>query len=598
MSKLTIPETINLSKNAKKNLQEIEKTKKYDLYISRIQEYINFVATTPTDLFGARQRGWTVEKLKTSKKVQAFSIRISGGDRFTYSIQNGQVTIEGLIGHYKNTPYEAMILAKEEELVFTARKYIDLLDKRIDNNLNSKSTRVLYEKVELSKINLINEKTVLNKDNYKITDNIIESLLRSKDRSTFNLGRLLRVIKDEFYDVYMDIVSDIYNYLDTVNNDIVFTGYPISDISLTSTIIMLKHAFYKDSSKKIGIKTLNKFLNGSMDNDREFYRLNSLVKTYSTNTENDRLNDVLRALVHYYEKENKEEALDNMRKLTVLVTVYGLRVSATEGLSCYMPGFNVICLCDALHSDLTIIHELGHAIDAFYGVRDKTTKDEYLFANARKNIRYNPRSEEIIKESQERIRKIKEETNVTYEMEIISRYGSVENAINRISQDIDYMIRNGRVKELFIQYNIPQEMRKEILEALKNNNFDLNKTSRDFYELIKKNFLIEYLYGTPDFIVSDIISAIYGGVEIELKSGQKAFLEAGHDSYYYESHPDNSMCEIYANINALLVSGRYDLIDKIKDLVGEDFFNYIMKEHFIGRLNKEKNIEYKKDHTK
>lgn len=101
MSKLTIPSNLELSSNAKKQLQQIETNNNYDSLVEKIQEFLNFASTTPMDLFGARQKGWRIEKLSQGKGTTVISIRITHGDRFTYEVKNGKVTILGVLKHYE-----------------------------------------------------------------------------------------------------------------------------------------------------------------------------------------------------------------------------------------------------------------------------------------------------------------------------------------------------------------------------------------------------------------------------------------------------------------------------------------------------------------
>lgn len=117
-NKIIVPSNLVISKNVRKQIEEIESNTNYYSLIPRINEFLKFVSESPTNLFGARQKGYQVEKLNTKKGTAAFSIRITGGDRFTYSVnKDGTVTILGILGHYKGTNYETYV-SPEFELLF------------------------------------------------------------------------------------------------------------------------------------------------------------------------------------------------------------------------------------------------------------------------------------------------------------------------------------------------------------------------------------------------------------------------------------------------------------------------------------------------
>jgi hypothetical protein len=44
------------------------------------------------------------------------------------------------------------------------------------------------------------------------------------------------------------------------------------------------------------------------------------------------------------------------------------------------------------------------------------------------------------------------------------------------------------------------------------------------------------------------------------------------------------MCEIYANINSLLIHGKTNFLNLIRELVGEEFYEYIMNDHNSDRI--------------
>ena len=101
MSKLVIPSNISLSSNAKKHLKILESNGNYNPIIPMIQEMLNHISKNPYDDSIPHNKGWKPEKLKNKKNY--YSFRITQGDRLTYKIEDGQVTILGFLKHYDGT---------------------------------------------------------------------------------------------------------------------------------------------------------------------------------------------------------------------------------------------------------------------------------------------------------------------------------------------------------------------------------------------------------------------------------------------------------------------------------------------------------------
>ncbi len=672
MSKIRIPSNINMSNNALDNIKKIENNENYNVYVPRIQEFLDFVSTTPMDIYSARQRGWRIEKLVTNKRKTVFSIRVSHSDRFTYEVEDGKVTVLGVLGHYKGTYFESkqesfddkvntsnlffndkisyQELLKLNEKAKVSPKLATLDDDKIEsakkrleeNNLVSedvdllefidesedehiyldrKDLKELYgdnlNYVDISEIRKLaslhqdelekiftnkedfsllksNKETVLNNAtfykeleyDYSSENPLIKTLLMSRDISTRNLGILLSKIEVEYPNVLSFILDEVKNNISYSGNEMIFTGNIIDRINLESTLVFVRKALSHEETKKIGIDFLINTINGNMDMDFEFYALNSYLKAFVDVRGQERLNDILVTLNNYYENGNKEEALDNMRKLITLVCVDNLRFQSTVGGSFYDPNTNTIYLDTICNSGIVVLHEFGHAMDAYYSRRNKNQKNNNLLENARTNFINNEKSVEFMNKLQARIETIMSTTSAMYDNGMISKYGSIENAYNRFGQYIVYMINSGNIERLFSQYGVPMNMRQKIINDLNNRTLNIYELSKQFYNFDKYNFSNRYFYTKKEGMVLDIITSIFGSREIRLKNGEVIELRVGHTKEYYDSYPDSNICEIIANFNALIVSGNQELLDIIRELIGEELYNYIIKERNTDRIVK------------
>lgn len=672
MSKIRIPSNINMSNNALDNIKKIENNENYNVYVPRIQEFLDFVSTTPMDIYSARQRGWRIEKLVTNKRKTVFSIRVSHSDRFTYEVEDGKVTVLGVLGHYKGTYFESkqesfddkvntsnlffndkisyQELLKLNEKAKVSPKLATLDDDKIEsakkrleeNNLVSedvdllefidesedehiyldrKDLKELYgdnlNYVDISEIRKLaslhqdelekiftnkedfsllksNKETVLNNAtfykeleyDYSSENPLIKTLLMSRDISTRNLGILLSKIEVEYPNVLSFILDEVKNNISYSGNEMIFTGNIIDRINLESTLVFVRKALSHEETKKIGIDFLINTINGNMDMDFEFYALNSYLKAFVDVRGQERLNDILVTLNNYYENGNKEEALDNMRKLITLVCVDNLRFQSTVGGSFYDPNTNTIYLDTICNSGIVVLHEFGHAMDAYYSRRNKNQKNNSLLENARTNFINNEKSVEFMNKLQARIETIMSTTSAMYDNGMISKYGSIENAYNRFGQYIVYMINSGNIERLFYQYGVPMNMRQKIINDLNNRTLNIYELSKQFYNFDKYNFSNRYFYTKKEGMALDIITSIFGSREIRLKNGEVIELRVGHTKEYYDSYPDSNICEIIANFNALIVSGNQELLDIIRELIGEELYNYIIKERNTDRIIK------------
>lgn len=481
-----------------------------------------------------------------------------------------------------------------KELYGDNLNYVDISEIRKLASLHQDELEKIFTNKEDFSLLKSNKETVLNNAtfykeleyDYSSENPLIKTLLMSRDISTRNLGILLSKIEVEYPNVLSFILDEVKNNISYSGNEMIFTGNIIDRINLESTLVFVRKALSHEETKKIGIDFLINTINGNMDMDFEFYALNSYLKAFVDVRGQERLNDILVTLNNYYENGNKEEALDNMRKLITLVCVDNLRFQSTVGGSFYDPNTNTIYLDTICNSGIVVLHEFGHAMDAYYSRRNKNQKNNNLLENARTNFINNEKSVEFMNKLQARIETIMSTTSAMYDNGMISKYGSIENAYNRFGQYIVYMINSGNIERLFSQYGVPMNMRQKIINDLNNRTLNIYELSKQFYNFDKYNFSNRYFYTKKEGMVLDIITSIFGSREIRLKNGEVIELRVGHTKEYYDSYPDSNICEIIANFNALIVSGNQELLDIIRELIGEELYNYIIKERNTDRIVK------------
>ena len=163
MPKLTIPTNVDLSSNARKQIQQIETNNNYDPLVPKIQEFLNFVGSTPMDINGAREKGWKIEKLSSGKGKTVFSIRITHGDRFTYEVKNGKVTILGVLKHYEGVTLSYMEPDTFETLFDLTSKYfagLTSFEELLANKKGFNVVPILEDKYDIHELISIRERII------------------------------------------------------------------------------------------------------------------------------------------------------------------------------------------------------------------------------------------------------------------------------------------------------------------------------------------------------------------------------------------------------------------------------------------------------
>ena len=99
-----------------------------------------------------------------------------------------------------------------------------------------------------------------------------------------------------------------------------------------------------------------------------------------------------------------------------------------------------------------------------------------------------------------------------------------------------------------------------------------------------EDFVKKYQYTFPEFCFCDIVSAIFNGFDINI-NGEKIQVAIGHTKEYYESYKGHYFDEIIAEYNVLKVLGRNDLIDKMRELFGDELLEYLDRAYHEEKVN-------------
>lgn len=469
----------------------------------------------------------------------------------------------------------------------TTKELDDIVSKYIKNFENILEGKTSTEDTTYQNYQEIIEETF---ENYNITididtelkNSLVHFLLNSSDVSTRNLGRILCFLHERDIKLYSMLYKLIEDKIVYINDELVFTNGNIDNFRAASSMYYLKDIIANDSTKPLAETFLIDLINGT-NHDYEFASLVSFLKRFTNMPNQDRLDDILFFMKECYEKGNKEHTIDNLRKMVILITK-GLSIKSARDSGFYDYTSEEICLDSICCTSVIAFHEFGHAIDNHFSHRDKAKKDEDLFTRARAHILSNPRAIEIITKISQLVKEKGEEIGKSFDRQMKEKYGSYKKAIHHLEESIKEIIATRNLNQLFMEYNVSDELVNEIYDDLDYGRLNIKKIARKLYDLAKENLISRALFNMHEASFLDIISSIFGGYDITLSNRHTIRLGLGHSKDYFNSDPDNSMAEIYANLNSLLIHNQIQLLSLIKELVGDEFYEFIMNDHNSDRI--------------
>ena len=414
-------------------------------------------------------------------------------------------------------------------------------------------------------------------------ENLIQTMIDSGDISTRNMGFILRMIAMEFPTYLPSFVDKITSRITYTNSTILYKGPHIDNITLQCTNIVLRRTLSSQATNEFGVDYFNRTVIGDKDSDYEFYTLNSMLKPYAKDPDQNRLDYMLSVLSNCYEHGNKEETLHNMKKLVSLVVYGNLKIKADKHFSCFFRDYNTICLNEVCCSPEIALHELGHAMDHYFFQRDKNSQNEEILGKARENMLNNPKTVELVEKLGDKLQTISDSTSIMFDRAIIEKYGSKDNACREFENYAISMLNSGRLDILLGEYDVNQEFRQKIYNDLNNGRIDMKHFAVILYNSAKNVFINKYMYTKKEMLILDIFAAIGKGRQFTMKDGTFIRLQAGHYNEYFTSYNDASFSEIVADYNALIVNGEDEILEELRQIFGDEFMDFIKREHNTAR---------------
>ena len=427
-----------------------------------------------------------------------------------------------------------------------------------------------------------------------VSDFDIEDLIngfRNSDYSSRNMGILLRnlfIVSKPLYERFLNYVK---SSLIVKNGVYVYTGRPLDFYKVNA----ISYMFTKCDKDKLNSgyydSLLEDVVNGQNSYDLEFNYYYEFLESLKNNTNLERLEDYLVAFKGCYTSGSKDNTIDNMRKLIILIVKNKLEIKATRDSSYFVnsnpPSINL----DTTFSSYGLFHELGHAIDFLIIGYKNRKKPEQLFQSAREKIVHSEDSFVILTQINKKIYEMKNQIFKSFYDDLRREYGlkteseNCDKYIESISLKVKELIKDDNVEKILDEYNISEDLSKNICEHARNHFYDEKVLASMIFQGILDNIQDIFFDSLPEQLLLDIITSIFGKYDINYGRGITISLKAGHSKKYYDSFKESNLTEIFANINALRVHGRTDLLDMLKKMIGQDLFDYFMNEQNINRLN-------------
>ena len=410
----------------------------------------------------------------------------------------------------------------------------------------------------------------------ELSDNprvLIKSLMNSNDETTANLGYFLSELECRYN---IRINSDMMKYL-LLNLDVDVFANPIYKNRKLDYYQAICYGCVVNNYNHVGqygvlLETFESLLSRNQNSDREFELLMGVLEDYVTRNPYDALGKVLDDYQKIYIDGNKEEVLANLRKLLILLDLYGVKILKTTGLSYCDSKSKIIGINNVSSDVLVTIHEIGHMIDNYY--RNSMEIDKKVLSRAYKFACNNPFAEIIIKAFCNAVEIARTESHYKYQYKVNEKYGNNDRFIGALIKYIYDTIKSQQFKRMFEFYNLSNEDINAILSDNRAGKIRIYDLALTLYKADLHNFEIKYMGNTAEAVATDIISAIFKTSELTF-NGESFYLPIAHNSEYYNRDERNSMAEIMANYNVLKVAGRSDIIRALSILFGEELINYL-----------------------
>lgn len=236
-----------------------------------------------------------------------------------------------------------------------------------------------------------------------------------------------------------------------------------------------------------------------------------------------------------------------------------------------------------LSNSFTLSREFGHCL--FDVVNDGTLPDNWntIVRQARETSSnedimgmVGDELYEVRKICFEKATKIYEDKLMQSQGITISEYEKVlADQYSKLLKETSPTVLRNKLKQMGYADDIIDKVSKGIIRSDKLAKAHINKNVYLMADLLHKRDYGEYC------AISNLIDAVYGGKGVDL-NGNTIKSTYGYGSKYYDSAPENAAFrEIIANFTALKVNGNKKMLDDLKRMFGDDFYN-LMESVFSG----------------
>lgn len=462
--------------------------------------------------------------------------------------------------------------------------YVRYLKKIIDGEYENKNTidlNPIYIKTEDSLFNL--EEFVKDQDMLGNCGNNKKTIV---DKTSNRIQSILQYISSRYPEHYSEFDSIIIDRLNLVDNNLYYEG-DFSEIQFAAMKIFLD--FTEDSDK--AIEYFKAVLGNEPDEAIEFYALSTLLESKYNSDNQKYLSFMSTSIREAFENGNRDEALDNMRKLAILVCYYNLNITGDEFTSYYNGRTCTIYINEIYSNAQAALHELGHAIDQYFYPFRSQEEVEDILALAKSRITSNPSAKSFIFDLRRRIFEISEQAGEEYDQQVIDAYGSRENLLHELEEYAEGMIEEGRLDEMLKSFNLPRILQERIKFELGDDvrSISTSDIACYLYDGAKNYYINTFVASSPEGSAEDIIGAIFGSTVIRIGNTTLKLNNAHTTQYYQEGDYDLPMKEIMANTNVLIVQNS-PLINQLREIIGDELFDYITQQRQNGREKSNRTI--------
>ena len=405
------------------------------------------------------------------------------------------------------------------------------------------------------------------------TDDMINYFLNSRDSNTFYLGVFLNCLVRHFrLNLTDEMKKIIINSLDKdMFNNFVYNKGHLDYFKALSNSCVIYGLIRTNQNAKM-MKVFQMMLHNTFQVENEFSTIIELLNSHVANYSLSMLNEVIDAYVWAYQNFQKEDALNNVRKLIALIDVYNANFYETIGISFCDLKRNIIYLNKDLDDKLVIFHEVGHMIDNYIRIR-KNDYHQNMAHFKRHALKY-PFFEKEICELKKVLLTVERDATIEYTNSVIRKYGSVENLLMLYKNYIIEMIQNKNLHDIFLTYMMNKKQTDAILKNYYAGRLNYDGFAKLLYRIDLDCYTTKCMLKYPEALVTDIISSVFKNRNIKIK-GHNYELPIAHDRDYYQKNDDYVIAEIMANYNALVITNQKELIQRLRNIFGNDFVDYL-----------------------